>query len=180
MSRGAMTREEYRRDQPPSRPGDGYGWLRAAIPAGDGEAVVVAGDPAIAEVVAAGGWQPRLVDPHGLGDPAAARARWRAPVGLVVVDQALTGYHHADKRAWAANFARRLHRDGTLVVREPTPLAAAPSRWRRLRRVLRQDRRHRGPASSEFWTQAVRDAGLTDIEVADDQGYLVLTARHRR
>ena len=174
-----MTTEVHRGNHPPSPPDREYPWLHAAVPPGRGEAVVIARDPAIAEAVVAAGWQPRLVDPQALGDPAAVRSRWRLPVGLVVVDSALSGYHHADKRAWAGIFARQLRREGAiLVLREPIPQPPGGLRALGLRRALQHPRRHRGPANGEFWTQAVRDAGLTSIEVTQDDGYLVLTARH--
>lgn len=76
---------------------------------------------------------------------------------LVLVDDAWTPLHHADKRAALSGVAHWLRPGGLLVLHEPLGRPERPAWWRRR---LVAGLGHSGPVPIEFWTTACEHAGF--------------------
>lgn len=154
-----------------------------ALPAGPGRALVMAVDNGLRTQLGDAGWQVSAVpmpsgDLTGFGLAASAGS-----ADLVVVQDALSPLHHADKRAALGVALKWLRPGGSLLLREPLEPTWAGRRGRlhgAVQRLLhgRLDP-HYGPASVPFWGDACRDAGFEQIDIADSAGAMTLRATRR-
>lgn len=157
---------------------------RASLPAGPGEALVLATDPQLRQQLSAAGWEVRAVPIPGGDLTGFAVAATAGSADLVVVDDALSPLHHADKRAALTVTLKWLRPGGSLLLREPLEPAWASARsgvrraWQRL--VHGRIDPHYGPASVRFWCEACQDAGFDQIETAETAGRLTLRATRRK
>jgi hypothetical protein len=152
------------------------------VPAGPGDAVVVAVGSVLRERLVEAGWNVRSV-PIAARDLASFDVR-PPPRGLdlVAIDVALSGLTHADKRAALAMMARWLRPDGQLLLREPIvdegAASIAGSVWRGIRRLSRLEASaNDGAATVEFYVTALEHVGWRSIDVLNlQEGVVVITS----
>ena len=150
-----------------------------AVPAGPGDAVVVAIDTVLREQLTAAGWQVRSVpapagDLTGLGVGTAAHS-----VDLVAIDTVLSPMNHPDKRAALATATRWLRPDGQLLLREPVVGVDRAGAVAGLLRVVRRlssvsaEASH-GPPTVDFYLTALRHVGFEVVDVLERRGDVVV------
>ena len=175
--------------QPEGDPAPGGGEAASAesdgmtLPAGPGEALVLAVNPQLRQQLSAAGWQVRAVPIPGGDLTGFAVAAAAASADLIVIDDALSPLHHADKRTVLAVTLKWLRPGGSLLLREPLEPTWAGSRggvrraWHRL--LHGRIDPHYGPASTPFWRDAAQHAGFDHLETAEVAGRLILRATRR-
>lgn len=156
------------------------------VPAGPGDAVVLAVQPVLRQKLSAAGWNVRSV-PAPAGD-LAGLAAGAAPgsVDLVALDFVLSPLNHADKRAAIATVARWVRPDGQLLLREPVVTGADGTGWlARLRRLSGRLLRvsaeaNHGPATVEFYLTGLGHVGFDATDPVHRDGEVVTINAHRR
>lgn len=139
----------------------------SSLPAGPGDAFVLAVDGTLRDELVANGWIVRSIplpagDLGGFGHGIPGRS-----ADLVAVDHALSPFHHADKRAALGRVARWLRPGGILLIREPIADATPRRPFRLFRRRLVDGFGHTGPATVQFWMTAATDAGFENLVVLE-------------
>lgn len=152
------------------------------LPAGRGTALVLAVDPQLRQQLCAAGWQVRAVPIPGGDLTGFAVAAADASADLIVIDDALSPLHHADKRTVLAVALKWLRPGGSLLLREPLePWAGSRGGVRRawLRLLHGRVDPYYGPATTPFWRDAAQHAGFDHLETAELAGRLTLRATRR-
>jgi len=160
--------------------------LPPALPAGPGDAVVLAVEPVLRQQLAAAGWNVRSV-PAPAGDLLGLASRVTVgSVDLVAVDSVLTPLNHPDKRAAMATVARWVRPDGQLLLREPVVAGVDGTGWRAsIYRFAHQRLRvsaeaSHGPATVEFYLTGLSHVGFTAVEPVHRDGDVVTISAYRR
>ena len=153
------------------------------VPAGPGDALVVAVGSVLLDRLTQAGWNVRSV-------PIAARDLASFDVtppprglDLVAIDLALSRLTHADKRAALAMMARWLRADGQMLLREPIvdegAAGIAGSVWRGMRDLLRlKAEAIDGAATVDFYVTALEHVGWRSIDVLDLQEGVIMISCH--
>ena len=152
------------------------------VPSGPGRALVLAVDPVCRQRLESSGWDVVAV-PLPAGDlTGLALGAAENSADLVVIEQALTPLHHADKRAALAVAIKWLRPGGLLILREPFEASAGQGgRLRVMWHAFVHGRLdpHHGPAPVQFWKDACHHAGYDHIEATTAGQELTVRASRR-